>query len=144
MNDGKWHNIVFRCRTTTDDEFDVEDYGYATIEIDGRVVVSISGEDAYWNLGDNFGYIILRDFGVCCDIDNLVIGSHDLTLDLDNGTVAGDLNADGRATVTDLLLMRKIIAGGNRYGIDTSAADLNGDGHLTAADVLALKKMLMH
>lgn len=144
LNDGEWHNIVFRCRTTTDAEFDAEDYGYATIEIDGQVVASIEGEDAYWYLGDNMGYIIMRNFGINCQIDNLIIGSPDLTLNLDDVAVAGDINGDGRTTVLDLLILRKVVACGNNYGLDLTTADVNGDGLINAADVLAVRTILKH
>lgn len=144
LDDGEWHNIVFRCRATNDEDFDNEDYGYATIEIDGEVVVSIEGEDAYWYLGENMGYIIIRDFGVACQIDNLTFGSHNMTIAFESKTVAGDINGDGKAAVSDLLLLRKIIANGNQYGLDLAACDLNGDGVLNAADVAALKKILKH
>ncbi len=144
LDDGEWHDIVFRCRTTTDDDFDVEDYGYATIEVDGEVIVTIDGEDAYWNLGENMGLIIMRNFGVAGQIDNLTLGSPDMTVKFESKAVAGDINGDGKAAVSDLLLLRKIIANGNQYGLDLAACDLNGDSVLNAADVAALKKILKH
>lgn len=58
--------------------------------------------------------------------------------------VLGDLNDDGRVTVIDLLIMKKILVNGNKYGVDLTLCDLNGDSKFTSADVLALVKILKH
>ena len=56
-------------------------------------------------------------------------------------TVSGDANGDGRVTMSDVLVMRKYIAG----IIDSSelrfdGADTNGDGAVTISDVIAVRK----
>ena len=54
----------------------------------------------------------------------------------------GDLNADGLITATDVVLLRRYIAGGYGVMINESAADLNLDGMITATDVVILRRYI--
>lgn len=57
--------------------------------------------------------------------------------------VAGDANGDGKATMKDVLLLRKALAGVDTIDKDHMRnADFNGDGKVTMKDVLALRKHL--
>lgn len=56
----------------------------------------------------------------------------------------GDVNGDGQADVTDLVQIKRHIAGLLSFtGIDFTAADVNGDGVINAADIIKLKKILL-
>ena len=54
----------------------------------------------------------------------------------------GDLNADGVITATDVVLLRRYIAGGYDVVVNEAAADLNLDGMITATDVVILRRYI--
>ena len=57
--------------------------------------------------------------------------------------VLGDINGDGKVTSTDLLVVKRLIAGVistvNPY---LNAADINSSGSMTAADLLLIKQAI--
>ena len=53
----------------------------------------------------------------------------------------GDLNGDGKVGATDLMMMRRYIAG-YYTGISAKDADLDGDGKVGAADLTTLRRMI--
>ena len=54
----------------------------------------------------------------------------------------GDLDEDGVITTTDIVLLRRYIAGGYGVTLNPSAADLNSDGVLTSTDVVILRRYI--
>ena len=54
----------------------------------------------------------------------------------------GDLDGDGVINTTDVVLLRRYIAGGYGVEISEKAADLNGDGILNTTDVVLLRRYI--
>ena len=59
-----------------------------------------------------------------------------------NPVFFGDLDEDGVITTTDIVLLRRYIAGGYGVALNPSAADLNMDGVLTSTDVVILRRYI--
>lgn len=58
--------------------------------------------------------------------------------------IPGDVNGDGKVTVTDIIGLRAIIMSGEQPTQDQlNVADLDGDEKLTVTDVVALRKIIM-
>ncbi len=58
-----------------------------------------------------------------------------------NNVVYGDADGNGRITISDVLLIRKYLAGIDT-AIDEAAADVDGNGRIVLADVLLVRKYL--
>ena len=56
------------------------------------------------------------------------------------GYTPGDLNSDGMINTTDVVLLRRHIAGGYNVTINESAADVNTDGQLNTTDVVFIRR----
>ena len=60
--------------------------------------------------------------------------------------IKGDLNKDGKVTVADIIMMKRIIAAGSTDGTilicNPAAADVNLDKKYTVSDILELKKII--
>lgn len=55
----------------------------------------------------------------------------------------GDVNGDGKTTITDATCIVNFITGANTAGLDKEAADVNGDGKITITDAtLIIKKII--
>ena len=57
-------------------------------------------------------------------------------------TLPGDLNLDGSIDTTDVVLLRRYIAGGYGVNIHEAAADVNADGVLNTSDVVLLRRYI--
>ena len=51
---------------------------------------------------------------------------------------SGDVNGDGKVSMTDVVTMMSYIIGENPENFNFSAADVNKDGKVTVADVVAV------
>ena len=54
------------------------------------------------------------------------------------GAMPGDVNGDGKVTITDAVAIISYIRGENPQGFNVSAADVNGDEQITLADAVAV------
>ena len=55
----------------------------------------------------------------------------------------GDLNNDGKVSTTDIVLMRRYIAGlENSNEKAVLAADINGDGRVSTTDLVKIRRIL--
>ena len=54
----------------------------------------------------------------------------------------GDVNSDGQVNASDVILLRRYIAGGYGVSVDEDAADVNADGVLNAADVILIRRYI--
>lgn len=69
-------------------------------------------------------------------------------IDIKNGTVTaidympGDLNSDKKVNPTDIILLRRFIAGGYEQSINESAADVNNDGKKNPTDVILIRRYI--
>lgn len=69
-------------------------------------------------------------------------------LDIQNGAVTvldfipGDLNGDQLVSTTDVILLRRHLAGGYDLTVDERAADVNADGYINATDVITIRRYL--
>ena len=58
--------------------------------------------------------------------------------------VAGDLNADGKADLADVRLLRDhLLTAGKLSETQAAASDPDGSGTLTAADLTLLKRLIL-
>lgn len=57
-----------------------------------------------------------------------------------NNYIPGDVNGDGKINVTDILLMRRYIAGGYNVNINEAAANVNNDAKVNAVDVTLVRR----
>lgn len=54
----------------------------------------------------------------------------------------GDLNGDQSVNTTDVILLRRHLAGGYEQEIDTRAADVNADGAINTTDIIMIRRYL--
>ena len=54
----------------------------------------------------------------------------------------GDLNEDGKINSTDVIMMRRQIAGGYEQTINEKACDVNEDGRINSADVILVRRYI--
>ena len=54
----------------------------------------------------------------------------------------GDVNDDNKINSTDVILMRREIAGGYETKINTKAADVNADGKINSTDVILVRRYI--
>lgn len=65
-----------------------------------------------------------------------------------NGSIAvadymvGDINGDKRITPTDVIMLRRFIAGGYELTINENAADFNGDGRANSTDAILMRRYI--
>lgn len=73
---------------------------------------------------------------------------NDLNIITENGYInvldytPGDLNEDGKINSTDVILMRREIAGGYEQAVNKSAADVNGDNKVNSTDVILVRRYI--
>lgn len=56
--------------------------------------------------------------------------------------IPGDLNGDGKVNSSDIILMRRHIAGGYEQSINESAADVNNDKRTNSTDVILMRRYI--
>lgn len=56
--------------------------------------------------------------------------------------IPGDLNNDRKINTTDVILLRRYIAGGYDVSVNEAAADVNGDGKCNTTDVILLRRYI--
>ena len=59
------------------------------------------------------------------------------------GTMRGDVNGDGKVTITDAVAIISYIRGENTQGFNISAADVNGDEQITLADAVMVIDLIL-
>ena len=64
--------------------------------------------------------------------------THSLTV-----IVTGDLNGDGKVTISDMLMVKSSVLGGKLSNVAAAAGDLNRDGKVTITDFLKVKSYLL-
>lgn len=80
------------------------------------------------------------------DIVNMELNPIDV--EIENGTVIaidympGDLNSDKKVNPTDIILLRRFIAGGYEQTINETAADVNNDGKKNPTDVILIRRYI--
>ena len=57
--------------------------------------------------------------------------------------ISGDVNGDGVANVSDVLLFRRYLDGGYGITLDETSADINGDGAVNEDDLAALRALVV-
>ena len=62
---------------------------------------------------------------------------------LDAPAVTGDVNADGKFNITDVLDLINYLSNGDATGLDLDAADVHADGMVNVTDVLDMINMLL-
>ena len=68
-------------------------------------------------------------------VDGELIGSMKMLI--------GDVNADQKVDITDVLMTVNSSIGQSPQGFNATAADLNGDGHVTVSDVLIIVNIML-
>ncbi len=70
-----------------------------------------------------------------------------LWLDFDNmaeGTLIGDINADGKVSSADLVQLEGYLLNKNKFTLEQyNAGDINGDGSTDAFDMVGLRKLVI-
>ena len=56
--------------------------------------------------------------------------------------IPGDVNGDSKVNTTDVILVRRFIAGGYDVSINKSAGDVNADGKVNATDVILMRRFI--
>lgn len=88
----------------------------------------------------SYGYFLPEDYLETVDYDN---GSTDIYIKLKK-TLSGDVNADGKFSVADVVLLQKwLLSAPNTNLTNWKAADLNGDGALDVFDLTLMRKALL-
>ncbi len=62
---------------------------------------------------------------------------------LDADLLKGDMNEDGKLSVTDVVLLRKAILSGSNAAETVNLGDMNEDGSLSVTDVVLLRKAIL-
>lgn len=60
-----------------------------------------------------------------------------------NVITGGDANADGRISIKDVYLVKKLVAGNYQVEVDPDGADVDGDDHYSADDLRLLKRIVV-
>ena len=93
--------------------------------------------------GSSIAVELTHDPGAIIDND-----MHPLTVNIENGTIhvmdytPGDLNDDGIINTTDVVRLRRYIAGGYGISINEAAGDVNADGILNTTDVVKIRRFV--
>ncbi len=75
----------------------------------------------------------------------VVLGTESEIVETLTVTVTGDVNGDGKITLTDYVRMKAYILNGTSLGEGcTEAGDLNGDGKLTLTDYVRMKAFILN
>lgn len=56
--------------------------------------------------------------------------------------IPGDVNMDGDVTTTDIIVLRRYLAGGYDVSVRVPACDVNADGQITTSDIIYLRRYL--
>ncbi|MBQ8921862.1 MAG: dockerin type I repeat-containing protein [Oscillospiraceae bacterium] len=73
-----------------------------------------------------------------------ILSITELTLDQNSHTVRGDVDANGKFEIADLVLLHKwVLAVPDTYLANWEAGDFSGDGRLNAIDLSMMKNALM-
>jgi len=108
---------------------------YSTDQITFNVVLNSKYQVYKWIYNDQF--LLTRATTLNLDYPYL-----DTTVSVET-YLQGDLNADDKMSTTDLVQLRRIIAGldsGNEKAV--LAADINGDGKVSTTDLVKIRRML--
>ena len=71
-----------------------------------------------------------------------------ITVNITSGSIAvinyipGDLNGDKEVNISDVILLRRHIAGGYEQTINELAADVNADGDTTSSDIILMRRYI--
>lgn len=89
------------------------------------------------------------DIAVSCDKDDFVDNNlNPVDIQTVSGSVnvinytPGDLNEDGEINITDVILLRRYIAGGYNITINESATDVNDDGKSNITDIILIRRYI--
>lgn len=122
--------------------WDAEDVSESDIK-DGIIATLTFKINEAANVGDNIDVEISYDAGAIID-KNI----NPLDFDVVNGGICvldytpGDLNEDGLINTTDVVLLRRFIAGGYGTVINENAADVNDDGLKNTTDVVLIRRYI--
>ncbi len=113
-------------------------------DIKDGVILTLSFKvDENVKKGSVLGINVTAKYGDVVDQD-----LNSLKVQLQSGKVSvssytpGDLNEDGNINTTDVILLRRHIAGGYNITINENAADVNGDGEKNATDVIMIRRYI--
>ena len=67
---------------------------------------------------------------------------HEIVKQEEISVLLGDLNGDFFVNTTDVVVLRRYIAGGYEVSIIESMTDLNGDGYINTTDVVTLRRYI--
>lgn len=93
--------------------------------------------------GDFVNIRLSYNRGAIIDNDMNAIG-----VGIDNGTIQiidyipGDLNGDGIVNTTDVVFLRRFVAGGYNVTINEAAADVNDDGLINTTDAVYIRRYI--
>lgn len=81
--------------------------------------------------------------------DNMIDGNlNPVETNITNGTIKinsvmlADVNNDSKINTTDIVLMRRYLAGGYDVDINTAAADVNGDTKVNTTDIILVRRYI--
>lgn len=94
--------------------------------------------------GEQLNVDVAYEYGDIVDVNMLPVSCEMQggTVFLNGNAVSGDLNGDGKVNSTDVILLRRYIAGGYGVKMNESIADLNVDGKLNSSDVILLRRYI--
>lgn len=93
--------------------------------------------------GDSYKISVSCDDGdmVDTDLNAVAVKAEDGEISISEYT-PGDLNEDGKINSTDVIMMRRQIAGGYEQKVNEAACDVNGDGRINSSDVILVRRYI--
>ena len=65
-------------------------------------------------------------------------------IEIDEEITAGDINGDGRISISDVSMLTNYLLGKNPENFNSEAADVNGDGRISISDISKLVNQLLN
>ncbi len=102
------------------------------------IVRAVSDGEAVITVNDEWQFDVKVENGIFTRAEEMTV----LPPNLDAPTLSGDCNADGKFTLTDVVMLRKHLLGLESLTAPQNA-DLTGDGAVDGFDLAVMKKMLI-
>ena len=120
---------------------------YAFLNCDSLNTITVNGENTIFDTRSigysyNNGYGIKSGFSIDSVNGTAVAYAKENNIRLKSNIIKGDVNADGKFTVADLVMLEKFLLGAGKL-TDWQAGDLYNDGKIDVFDMIEMRKMFV-
>ena len=120
---------------------------YAFLNCESLYTIAVNGENTTFDtrsMGYSYdnGYGIKSGFSIDSVNGTAVAYAKENNIRLKSNIIKGDVNADGKFTVADLVMLEKFLLGAGKL-TDWQAGDLYNDGKIDVFDMIEMRKMFV-